>query len=542
MIWGGLPMYAFDVGELIARSSAAFEVVDGKDNLYLNQRKAELEGLQKTLEAAEMSFFNTVLHLDAATPTAALLEFQKRITEIEQQNREFSLEEIQNSIFSDLDIIATLDNITTEAVDRALSSIDWEFDDIEDQEPFADDIDRVIALFTSIVTQGTDGKSGYFAKSSLENAKGLRRILEVSRGEKDNIFKVSIKEGEHVSSKLKNKLLKVIQNYTQKTVSQSKEEFKELVRKKLLLYVFHGGDSNIKSCLNYEIKARIDEYDLSRSFSSLKGFLQEIWTNAMASAIIGTPGTAFATGNVRNLATKQEIPVDMVLGGFNFQIKSYDLKNGHYEIRETQKEIGEFIKNRAQMNMSDLLIQFFGSYQFNQPFTKTSNDIIKSYVDELDWYRSSVYSQFEEVMAGLEPVFNSYTDRIIRLDSTFQGDRGPFFTEQQLYFNTFFVINNKIVPGSVMTQCIIESMEEQAAQQQEVIKFHLDKISKPVAGTNTLEEVILNNPDKKSRDNRFAGNVIDVANMIRISYRITFDFDTILNKAYTRSASIGVPK
>ena len=86
------------------------------------------------------------------------------------------------------------------------------------------------------------------------------------------------------------------------------------------------------NCIRHEIMVNLDRYDLTRSLSSLKGFLQEVWSNAMLSFLFGRPGSSTPTGNIRNLIdNKAEIPVDAVLKNFNFQIKSFNLINGKYE-------------------------------------------------------------------------------------------------------------------------------------------------------------------------------------------------------------------
>ena len=139
---------------------------------------------------------------------------------------------------------------------------------------------------------------------------------------------------------------------------------------------------------------------------------------------------------------------------------------------------------------------------------------------------------------SLEEIFNSYTDRIIRLDSTFRSNQLPIFKQEKLYYNTFFIINDRIIPASTLVQCIIDSMDQQ--RDNHLIRFLLNKISNAQPGVNTFESIIMEDPD--ARKKRYSGSALNVANLIKISYKIQFNFDRILDMAYGKASSQGISR
>lgn len=525
-IWGGLPANREEVESVINRTSVNFSLKNDEGEVtFLDTRKSELIDLRNTLESSEMSFFKDVLKLSSGSPASCLRELKNRIDQLCSINAAFSIESIQQRFLSDPQVISSLDKITTEAVNNALSSITWTFEDqvgITEKDVEGD----IIQYFSDMIqtkSASTGRATGYFA--DLEG-QGLRRILKIERITDENeYFHIEIKAGERVSTDLKQKLLEVIRKYTKTKQAETKGEFQLLVRNKFndLLQEAGSGNNILVQCLSYEINKNVENYDLNRSLSSLKGFLEEVWVNAVVSAVCGGPGQTLPTGNIRQLVgSRSEIPVDMVLRGYNFQIKSYTLRGGQYETLEKGKMIGDFIQNRAQMSGSELLIQFFGTYQFNQPFkgSEWNQESVQRYANE-------VYSNFDVSPGTWEPIFNSYVDRIIRIDNVFQGDREPFMNEQ-LYYNTFFMINSDPVPASVMVQCIIDSMEEQ--QDKDLIRLSVEDISSPDSGGTTFEQIVAGG----KRNKRYSGSTISVANLIKISYKITYNFDEIINRAYAR--------
>ena len=526
MIWGGLPYYADDVARIISDTSSTFLKTNENTQIdYINQRITILQNLRDTLRNSEEAFYNA-LNLKGASSKDKIKELQERVEEINSCNRRFSVDIFVQNFLKDPEIITSLDKITTNAVNNALSSIKWTISDIagtNEQEW----ISSIVRLFSSLI--GVQRASGSYSRNyftDIEN-QGLQRILTVERvidSNNEEFFKISFKENTRVSTELRQKITEVIRRYTHTHIAETQSAFQNIVTKKILEYV-QGSSSLMANCIRHEIMVNLDRYDLTRSLSSLKGFLQEVWSNAMLSFLFGRPGSSTPTGNIRNLIdNKAEIPVDAVLKNFNFQIKSFNLINGKYEIKETDKEIGTFLINRAQLDNSELLLLFFGSFQFNQPFKDAQLQTKRMTIDD---YRDNIYSKFQSVIEQLEPVFQANVDKIVRIDNVFKGDKGYIFGKEKLYFNTFFIVNQHFVPASAMVDAIIRELNLINAK--EILKFHLNAIStKENPDGTTLESVI----KEGGRAKRYSGSILKVANLVKISYTINFDFDQIINNAY----------
>ena len=110
---------------------------------------------------------------------------------------------------------------------------------------------------------------------------------------------------------LKNELINVITQYTHTKMVTSKDSFKKLVTDALLNCI-STKSSLLASCIRHEVYVNYDKYDLSRSFASLRGFIQEVWVNALVSAISGRAGSSIPTGNIKTAVTNGEIPIDYV--------------------------------------------------------------------------------------------------------------------------------------------------------------------------------------------------------------------------------------
>jgi hypothetical protein len=60
---------------------------------------------------------------------------------------------------------------------------------------------------------------------------------------------------------------------------------------------------------------------------------------------------------------------------------------------------------------------------------------------------NSIYADNNSVFRRLEPLFNSRIPHMLRMGERFSAKEG-FFAREDVYFNTFYWINKKLVPSS----------------------------------------------------------------------------------------------
>lgn len=521
-----LPTTAAEVKGILDRSSAIGTIKDNTDLSKISVFNTQINALKNLYNITynqAISFFNSI-SIKEGSLGERLKTLQNRLTEIEQAAR-INYNQLFKAVMSNPKIISTLDKIDTESVDNALQSVEWDLGDLtgKDEEQV---YDLIIDQFSQMI-QAEDKKSGYFANLS---GKGLRRILEIKFDETTNIINIKFKDGQKISSELKNKLVNVITQYTHTKMVTSKDSFKKLVTDALLNCI-STKSSLLASCIRHEVYVNYDKYDLSRSFSSLRGFIQEVWVNALVSAVSGRAGSSTPTGNIRTAVTNGEIPIDMVLREAKFQIKKFTLdQDGNYQITPSPVRAGNFITDYAPDSLSKLLIELFGSYQFNQPFSSEVK-ISPNNAMTVSEYSSDVYSKFDEIITeeNMSQVFQSSMDKIMRIDKVFSGDTGFLFAKEQMYFNTFFFVNDMIIPACTMIKSIIKSIED--TELKRMLNFTMTNISSPVQNEGTLEAVILSDPTENWSKKRYAGSAQSIANSISLSYKVDINFTDLFNDA-----------
>ena len=209
-------------------------------------------------------------------------------------------------------------------------------------------------------------------------------------------------------------------------------------------------------------KAKTSEIFVNRSKSGIIGFLGELqiylFMNHMN--ISENLGWALsATGNKRYLTgrTGQEILTDIMWNGFGFQIKNYqDTKD--FEIKGTISARG-FVENRLRIesdSVQELLLDFFGSYQYNQPLKHYPDSMEESLMEYLD-----IYDEFDKIFKQFYQLFDSHADNILGIsDATSTWEMWQEKALNQTYwFNSFFIIGKRIIPSSVILNGILTQLQ-----------------------------------------------------------------------------------
>ena len=266
--------------------------------------------------------------------------------------------------------------------------------------------------------------------------------------------------------------------------------------------------------LRYEIegemrdkKKRFFQYGYAQNPLVIKGFLGEIYWNAFFSYMMQMKGASVPTGIVKDQSGKS-ITIDMVVKGFGFQIKNYNIDAQGEVAFHGNMGAGNLIVNRAQISPSDALLYLFGTWAYNQPTDNATEE-----------YRG-LYSEIEETIRESSSIFQLYADRIIGLDKQFSAKANQLglYQKENLYYNSFFLINTKMVPGSSIIQAIIDSMQSQMPD----IRFEAE-FFRPTLGLW---------PEKPP------SSAYAAAQMASVKYEVYLNVNNIIRLAYERADDI----
>lgn len=496
---------------------------------YISDQVMRLMNIRDEIYKKEMEFFSYVAP-GISDPRAALEFVQKKIDVVNSSH--LNLDQIQEKVRNDPRIGEIIEKITRERIDDELSKINFTFNDIITPPTKEELLSRVVEEIAAGVEKAKSddfkvvGVSTNIRGGKSNDLIGIAKILDVTYSVgQNNIYNVTAKINPNIkkidSTKI-NQLAAFISSEQQTTKEDAllRQKLKDIVREILI----NSTAGPFRQFIGQQVIENIDKYDLTRNFFSLKGFVQEVWTNAMLEYIYGAYGKSIPTGNVRNkLENGAEIPIDAVLNDFNFQIKSFSLKNGKYTIHEQGKSIGTFLK-RYRIDVADALINLFGVYQWNIPFTGNNASATTPL------YEKEVYNPIKDRVTNksyLDSILQPHLDTILRINNAIEGEE--LFT-QGIYFQTFFIINNKIIPASAMIDGIIRELSKENSSSGPAMQFKTQGISSPVAG-NTLDSVISTSHFESYKGR--VGSLAKMADQIKIYYRIKIDFNQIINNAYS---------
>lgn len=275
-------------------------------------------------------------------------------------------------------------------------------------------------------------------------------------------------------------------------------------------------DPEIKNCIQKELTVgRIEKYNFSREFNVIKGFLGEVYWSAFFSYL---GAKAEPTGDIKDEGgTGQSIAIDLLINGYGFQVKNFNLKDDgqiSFGTRGKYKMAGTFIKDRAGLDegLGELLMNLYGSYAYN--------------IDVSNGEFTPVREGLEELLTnGVNDIFSHYIDKIIRVDAQQQAqvlkETNAIAPDKQMAFNTFFVIGPKIVPSSAILYEIISSLSEGA--------------SNPAIDFTVTDLMVKEGSPRYSQTVNWIP--YKMANYTGISYNIDLDIKSILNKAYDKAFS-----
>lgn len=499
------------------RNEANYYLFEARRNAFYEQIQ-ELKAIQAMVMAKEQEFYNKLNITDQS--------YEGMIARIKEIERKYDvllpngaiMNEIRNTfIFSNkhmsddnlrIELEKTLNQFLTQELSN--KELNQEFLNALNESNYTDTIlyflekrlrEKGIRVFThgrGEKEQITNIGLGKLIVSVVHRKRDIKKIAE---GQGGPIIKISEDGLSRISPAFKKRLLE----YFEKNMTKNKtvvelytlEQYRNII------------DGIISMHLNQTLWVPQKNYDLRRNLSSTQGYLGEIRATLILQELTGNRVETEGTGALKDAIKGWEIPIDLVCRANGFQIKNYTLNNNQVTFSNSLSSVA-WVDDRMQLQgeVREVLMGLFGVYQFNQPLVTNKK------ANNLEEFRQ-LYSQVNPIFQQLTPFYNSRIPYMVKLLDYFSVEGHNIFNDRQLYFNTFFWINNRLVPSSWILEKLINT-----------IGFTLD--NSVIKSSYTLEE-----PDKYSiryqklanavRKNSSAYTNLDAAKKARVSYNITFD-------------------
>lgn len=472
-------------------------------------RISELETLRNVLLDLEQKFFQEILGSSTGDPSIDIKILQNKVDE---WNKSGASNLVNGGITNIILKIQKLFNgINLEELVEAYKNeliVSEIFKDMATDEG-EDIIETVRKYLNEVLRTIDDGKSAKFSKHTFS-----KKIKIEKKNEKIQLsFSEDISEGykkrmANIFNSVSQKMGRGIQSFEDEgfDIKKDPKNFAIAITEILQEEGITGAPLNY---LSTEIYTNLKAYALSKNFAVTKGFLGEVYWASFFNFLANGKARVIPTGNIKNVLG-QSIPIDLILRDFGFQVKMYNIKNGKINLGlkdGSTRLLGNFIVDRAEVSPSEALLLFFGAYGYNQPIEDASSEYVQ------------LYGSFQEYFGIVDQIFQTHIDKIIGIDKGFKqrvnNEAERVFKDEKNYYNSFFLINDKIVPSSNIVQGIIEGFRESEAR----AKFK---------GNYSVKETDSNNlwPNKQPK------NLVAAANMSQINYEIMINVEDILRKAY----------
>lgn len=383
---------------------------------------------------------------------------------------------------------------------------------------------EAVEAISKLVAGSTKGKISFSSVTSRKSSQtkgqnkiGLGRItlsFPKTRKPQDRRFFVKVKEGMSLSPEY----AKRIEEYLQLEEKKHDDDFfdREGFEKTLIQKLNERGLTHLVSIVKNEGK----QIFLNKNKSVIRGYFGELYAHAILKRLFGEY-TAIPTGTIKKASSGQSIPIDEVLKFgmeyYNFQVKHYQIKNGQITLNNTLNAL-TFLRDRLYITGSplEILTEFFASYQYNQPFKQEErNESLKDGEMSISEYTENVYSKFNSIFESFSNLFTRRVGYMIKIQDYFQAASGGLFKNKTDYYNSFFIVKNRIVPASDIIEQIQERLINATLTYGPVSSSGLITytLKQPTDSEATLQKYLYD-PDHVPNLNFLAGKT-------RIEYRIT---------------------
>ena len=466
------------------------------------ERVSSLRVLKDTLYNTEVEFFGKILGNTNLSPKDALTELQRRVEEWNSSGAENLFNDKITSIV--LEIMNNFYGVSLEQL----------------QEAYTNNILITDLVPDLVINGGSENEKDNVLEKLYENINNLLSENKKTKFNKKVFFskidlekkngKYTIKFDEKISANYRRRFADIynltIKELNEQTQIQVSGTLEERINAALIKNGIKG--EPLKK-IEEEISNNLNKYAISYNFGVIKGFLGEVYWTAFFKYLSGNNNKVNPTGNIKNLKG-QSIPIDLLIENYGFQVKNYIIKNGKVNLglrNEDSRLMGSFILNRAEVAASEALLLFFGAWGYNRPTDYATEEY------------KNLYNSFPENFATVDKIFQAHVDKIIGIDKKFAQKQEEgienLFPDEEVHYNNFFLVNNKIIPASEIVQGIIEGFEESAAR----VKF---------IGEYKRRDVDENKLWPKGNPS----SLENAANLVTINYQVLINVEDILNKAY----------
>lgn len=475
---------------------------DSPDGALLQGITQELQNLLILLEKQESNFYRRfgIAEKDLGLFNQRIEQWRLEMGHLLERKTAIEVCNIMSAVIKDADVQFALENYLNEPQEPLLKT---------------EIIEEDLASFLN-ENFYTDSK-GKRKKGSFSSAgKGINSTFKITN--KDGKYTVSLSEGEmgKLTNYMKLKIIRTvnkgINEERQISTSVSSEVYEQIFER------LSRGVDNTKMlmCLRDELINRKSEYTKFPHLPVIQGWLGEIYWNAAFSYITDSRFASLPTGSVLNTKNHQ-LSVDMIYKDAGFQIKNWSLNEfDQHKVTSLNKNFGNFLQDRADLlhtYVGQIIAQLFGSVSYNKPNVEYKED--KNYS-----YYEGVYEEIESLSKQIEPltrIFYASLNKIIEIDNN-NIIRDAFPAQSNIYYNTFWLIKDKIIPSSVIIKQLIKNIKSLSFQQGENgVRFSILSITEKDGGSQWPEEANFTN--------------LAMANRWRISYEYVFDLPRLLQDA-----------
>ena len=274
-------------------------------------------------------------------------------------------------------------------------------------------------------------------------------------------------------------------------------------------------DGEIRQSMQKMYQLYGNRFNTNTSPASIRGFFGEL--KALVAMDILSNGNALPTGTLLQ-ATGQvgkQIPIDLIVADAGFQIKNYQLEDKMITFHDQGSSFATVVSNTFfdDQSLVETILEFFGSYQYNQPIETAT----PSYIGLYGRFQNSINN------GNLEKMFQANLDNLLRISSQFSAKANPqnLFNTNGFYYNTFFIVGKELIPASAIVLALIETLRTEN-------KDNNFLTSSFVFETNTTNEPTWKESHKKEPQNISAR---DLTKNFKVEYNIRMNPSYILKKA-----------